>query len=140
MKKILLVSSTGGHFAQLKELMPIMDDYHTDIITIKNQYLTEQPYFFKFHPGRNPLKYLYILVESIKFFFTISPDIIITTGSGIAIPICIIGRLFHKKVIFIETFSRIFHPSVSGRFLGLIAHNNIVQWKDLLIHFPRVTW
>jgi UDP-N-acetylglucosamine transferase subunit ALG13 len=60
------------------------------------------------------------------------PDIIMTTGAGVALPMCYIAKLFRKRIIFIESFCRVKKPSLFGRLIYPIANLTIVQWAPLL--------
>lgn len=50
---------------------------------------------------------------------------------------CYIGHLFHKKVIFIETFAALEKPTKSGKMVYKIADHFIVQWENMLQFYPK---
>ncbi len=63
---------------------------------------------------------------------TEKPNVIISTGSNITIPIFILGKLLGCKTIYIECSAQVRTPSLSGKICYLFADLFIVQWKYLL--------
>ena len=61
---------------------------------------------------------------------------VITTGELIAYPFCLLERMRHGKVIYIESFARVKEPSLSGKLIHRHADLFIVQWEDMLAYFP----
>lgn len=59
------------------------------------------------------------------------PDVILTTGAAVAIPMCVIGKLFRKKVIYIESFARMTTPNKTGLLIYKFADLFIIQWEAL---------
>jgi UDP-N-acetylglucosamine transferase subunit ALG13 len=64
------------------------------------------------------------------------PRLVITSGSGIIVPFCVLARLAGAKIVFIETSARVTGPSRSGRVLARIAHRVIVQWEEMCAVYP----
>ena len=60
-----------------------------------------------------------------------------TTGAGVAVPFCYVGRLFGARVVFIESFSRITEPSLTARLVYPVANDFFVQWPELQSRFRR---
>jgi len=131
--KICLTSSSGGHFNQLIKLLPILKSRKLFFITpathmknVLNRYTT---YFIK-NPGRNPFKFLSHSIVSLIILTKERPDVVITTGAGLVVPICFLAKfLFQSKIIFIESFSRIDTQSLTGKIVFHISDLFIVQWK-----------
>jgi UDP-N-acetylglucosamine:LPS N-acetylglucosamine transferase len=65
------------------------------------------------------------------------PDCIISTGALITYPICLLGKMMGKKIIYIESFARVDRPSLTGKFMYKVADLFIVQWEELLKHYPK---
>lgn len=148
MKKVLFISSTGGHLNELLQLKPMFDKYDYHIITEKtksNLNLKEK------HPNRvdylvygtksHMLSYLYKFpyncLKSIYLYFKIKPKYIVTTGAHTSVPMCYIGKLFGSKVIYIETFANIHTKTLSGRMVYPIADLFVVQWESMLKLYPK---
>ncbi|MFQ6055839.1 MAG: PssD/Cps14F family polysaccharide biosynthesis glycosyltransferase [Methanosarcinales archaeon] len=134
--KICLICSSGGHLTQLLQLEDLWKKYDSFYVTQKKKISKDlskkyRTYFIK-DPIRNPFSLILNFLQSFLIFFLENPDIIITTGGGIAISMCYLGKMFGKKVVFIESLSRVENPSLTGRFLYPIADLFLVQWKHLL--------
>ena len=54
-----------------------------------------------------------------------------------AVSLVLISKFFGKKVIFIESFSRVESPSLFGKLIDPISNLTVVQWKSLLRYYPK---
>ena len=140
-KKILFISSMGGHLNELVQLKPLMDKYDSMLITEKNEtteYLKKEfdnVKYLRYGTKSNKLKSIYIfgmnIIDSFINVWRFRPDVIITTGTHTAVPTCYIGKIFGAKVVFIETFANIKSKTVSGKLVYPIADKFIVQWESM---------
>lgn len=151
MKKILLVSSTGGHFLEMMQLRHMFSKYDYRIITEKTKYQlnsVEIPedkidylvYGTKKNYFTYPFKLIFNIFLSLKYFLKFKPDVIISTGAHTAVPICYIGKIFKRKVIHIESFANIRSKTLSGRIIYPIADLFIVQWESMLELYPKAVY
>ena len=67
----------------------------------------------------------------------IKPDVIVSTGTHTTVPMCYFGKLFRKKVIYIETYANITKRTLSGKFVYPISDLFIVQWKQMKKLYPK---
>lgn len=79
-------------------------------------------------------------IQSLAALIRARPHAIISTGPGPAVPASMLAKLLGIKVIYIETGSRVFALSSSGRILYRFADLFFVQWPELLAHCPRGTY
>ena len=141
---ICLACSAGGHLLQILQLKKIYKNYNHFFLTFKRPMAkhlskTEKVYFVK-DPERNPLKLITNFFESFAVFLKEKPDVVIANGGGVVVPFCFISKIFGKKIIFIESLSRVFQPSLSGQTLYPIADLFIVQWKRLLKFYKKAKY
>jgi UDP-N-acetylglucosamine:LPS N-acetylglucosamine transferase len=68
------------------------------------------------------------------------PDVIICTGVLAMIPLCLICKLFGKKLIFIESFAKVTSPTRSGKLLYRFADQFYVQWPQMLEVHPNAIY
>ncbi|OPF53059.1 polysaccharide biosynthesis protein [Clostridium baratii] len=151
MKKVIFISSTGGHLSELMQLKRIFNNYDYHIITektdttikLKNEYGKRIDYLV--YGARNYLfsyifKFSYNIIKSFFLYLKIRPDVIVTTGAHTAVPICYIAKLFKKKIIFVESFARVNSKSMSGKMINKIADVFLVQHKELLDVYENSTY
>ena len=142
MKKVLFISSTGGHLSEMMQLKKMFKSYDYNIITektksnisLKNKYkerIDFLVYGTKDHMLTYPFKLLYNCFKSLYLYLKIHPDYIITTGAHTAGPMCLIGKIFGSRVIYIETFANINTKTITGRMLYPVADRFIVQWPSM---------
>lgn len=154
-KNILLIYGSGGHneqmarlFKQLKEkdklnefnFLSLCDNDVKHILT--ENYITTPTITDKF-------SYLKLIIKLPKRVFSIlkickkikkefNPDFCISTGPGLCIISSLYFKLFTKtKIIHIETWSRFYTKSLTGRFLYKIADYFFIQNTELLNVYPK---
>ena len=147
-KKVLFISSTGGHLSELLQLEPLFEKYDYHIITehdkanekLKEKYgdkLDFLPYRTRAKIFSYIFKYFYLCIKTIYYYIKIRPKVIVTTGTHTAGPMCCIGKIFGSKIIYIETFANINKKTVTGRLIYHIADLFIVQWEEMLELYPK---
>jgi len=94
-------------------------------------------YGTKDHKASYPFKFMFNVIKSFFLFFKIKPDIVITTGTHTAVPMCYIAHIFKKKVVFIETFANVSTKTLSGRIIYNIADLFVVQWEEMKQLYPN---
>lgn len=129
--KLCLISSSGGHFEQLKMLLKLKDKYTTYIVTEKTEYDTGADYYLLPSNKNKILGYWNFFLNifaSLYHLFKEKPDVIISTGTRVAIPTIFWGKLLKKKVIYIETFARVYDGTKAAK----IVYKH--HWYDLFIY------
>jgi len=142
--KICLACSVGGHLEQIMKLHNFYERHDYYFLTFYRKFIhnlvkKEKVYFLK-DPSRNPIAMFINIFQSFLVFLREKPDVIISTGAGVAVPTCYIGWFFRKKVIFIEDWCVVDKPSLSGRLVYPIAHLFLVQWKQLLKYYTKAVY
>ena len=94
-------------------------------------------YGTKDHFFSYPFRLIYNCIKSIFLYFKVHPDYIITTGVHTAGPMCLIGKLFGSRIIYIETFANMASKTVTGRFLYPVADRFIIQWSSMKKFYPK---
>ncbi len=153
MKKILFISSTGGHLTELLQLSEMFErcDYH--VITEKTEANLPLEKRFgkdrfdtlvfgtKVHLFTYLFKFGYNCLKSVYLYYKIKPDYVITTGTHTAVPMCKIAHWHKKKVIWIETMANATTPTAAGKMIYPIADLFVVQWESMLEVYPKaVCW
>lgn len=144
-RKILcVISSSGGH---LNEALTSISKVSHDVvfITKKDPQVKSMLAGYKVNyindPHTSIVGFIFNAIKSLCLLLSLRPGVILSTGAGIAIPFCLIGRyLFRAKIIFIETGARVTTPSRTGKFMYKYSDRFIVQWKPLLKHYPEAEY
>ena len=143
-KKICFAASSGGHLEQISMLKPIMDIYECCVVTERTKYSAQiegqKMYYIHQVNRRELLCPLWLILNAIKSFWIMikeKPDVIITTGVLAIIPLCLLAKIFKKKLIYIESFAKIDSPTKTGKFLYKYADQFYVQWQSMLEFYPN---
>lgn len=150
MKRVLFISSTGGHLNELLQLSPLFEKYDSYLITEKTKSTKNLKYKYKnvnylVYGTRKNLftyffKFIYNIFKSLVLYIKIRPKTIVTTGTHTAVPMCYIGKLFGSKIIFIETFANSKTKTLSGKIVYPISDVFIVQWESMLKLYPKAIY
>ena len=142
---LMLVCSSGGHLQQMLALKPVWERYRHVWVTFDKSdtrsLLSEEPVVYAHSPTNRNVKNLFRnLVLAWKVLRKVRPRILLTTGAGVAVPFAWIGRLLGVKIVYVESFTRIEGPSLTGRLVGPIAHRSYVQWPEMEQLVPRAQY
>lgn len=139
-KKIIGISSGGGHLLELMKSIPSSYEKEVVYLTHKNGFtidtLKNKNHFFIIDPHISKIKYVLNFLQSLFLFVKIRPKVVISTGAGIAIPLVLISNFFKVKIVFIETGARIYKPSRTGKFLFKYSDLFVIQYKTLSMFYP----
>lgn len=126
--KICFAASSGGHFEQISMLRPLMSKYESFVVTEHTEYkatIKDEKMYYVHQVNRKEMSFPFWMVvnalKSIIIFLREKPDVVITTGVLAMIPLCLIAKLFGKKLIYIESFAKVSSPTETGRFLYKFA-------------------
>lgn len=145
--KICFAASSGGHLEQLMMLHPMMKEHDSFILTEKTSYQfnsKEIKHYDVVQINRREFSFLFKFI--VLFFQTLvillkeKPDVVISTGALATVPICLLAKLFKKKLIFIESFSKITSPTITGKLMFRYADLFLVQWEDMKKFYPHAKY
>lgn len=150
-KKVMFISSIGGHLTQLLQLQVIFNNY--DYVLVTEKYDATIKFKDKYnmaylkHTSRDKLlKYFLIVIIncflSLYYFIKYNPQVIVSTGANTAAAMCCLGKIFGKKVIFIESFAKRTSPSITGKWIyKLHAYTTfVVQWETMMKFYPKAEY
>ena len=151
MKKVMFISSMGGHLTELMQLKSLFKKYDYKIVTekhkstigLKDEYKDKIEYLSTGNRN-NMFKYIFTLpynfIKSFILFIKFKPDIVITTGAHTCVAMCYFAKLFRKKIIYIESFANIETKTLTGKLIYPIADVFVVQWKSMLKFYPKAKY
>lgn len=141
-KKICLISSSGGHFEQLKMLKKLGEKHDIYIVTERTAYAEACDYTLLAGSSSKTKSMVRLFLNvflSLKHILKERPDVIISTGTMVAFPTIIWAKLLGKKVIYIETFARVHGGTRAARFVyrHKLYDLFIYQWETLKEEYPN---
>jgi beta-1,4-N-acetylglucosaminyltransferase len=140
--KICIVSSCGGHLTEVRLLKSLYEKHDHFYVLNDAALLPEdmkgRTYFIR-HSERDWL-FAVNLWESWRILRKERPHLILSTGAGAVVAFALIGKLFGMRTVFIETFTRVIKPSLTGRIMYRLADSFFYQWRALERFFPKGTY
>ena len=151
MKRVMFISSGGGHLSEMMTLDKLFPKYDYHIITektkstldLKEKHKNRVSYLVygtKDHMITYPFKLLFNCFKSLFYYIKYKPDFIVTTGAHTAGPMCCIGHIFGSRIIYIETFANVHTKTITGKLVYKMADLFIVQWESMLELYPKATY
>ncbi|MDD3052438.1 MAG: glycosyltransferase [Candidatus Cloacimonetes bacterium] len=136
--KICLTCSHGGHLTEILQLIDAFEGNDVFFITYEGARSSElaKKYTMK-NLGMNPFRFLLSVPKVFGILLREKPNIIISTGSEIAIPVFYAAKVLRIKTIFIESLCRVEAPSLTGKIVYPVSNVFLVQWKQILSKFGK---
>ncbi|MDP9847193.1 PssD/Cps14F family polysaccharide biosynthesis glycosyltransferase [Streptosporangium lutulentum] len=140
--KALLVCSTGGHLTQLHRLRPWYEQHERHWVTFEKadaeSLLAGEEVTWAYHPTtrnvRNLMRNLWLAVKLVSRY---RPDVVVTTGAGVAYPFFLLGRLYGARTVYLEVYDRIDSGTLTGRLCYPLADLFLLQWPEQQRRYPQ---
>lgn len=144
--RVLFTCSSGGHYEELLQLKKIINQNVSFLFTEEGAPLVDgfkQRFTVKqINRKENGFlgHFLILFLRSYKIFNLLKPEVIISTGALVTVPMLIIGKLKGAKIVYIESFARVYKPSLTGKIVYHFADIFIIQWKELKKYYPKAKY
>lgn len=143
--KIGIITSKGGHLVAIKQLSKIFRKYPHFWVTFKSEdteeYLQNEIKYHGYFPeSRNIFNAIRNTFFALKILSKEKPDVLISSGAGIAVPFFVVGKLLKIQLIFIETYDYVKYPSLTGRILYYLVDLFLVQHKIQQKWYPKAKY
>lgn len=143
-RHVLLVSSGGGHLAQLLALRPWWESRARTWVTFDTaetrSKLRGEHVVHAYHPTTRNLPNLVrnaclatVVVARMR------PDLVLSTGAGVALPFFLVARALGLPTVYVEVVDRIGSPSLTGRLCYPLSTTFLVQWPGQLRLYPKAS-
>lgn len=146
-KKICFICSSGGHFSELNKLEDIAKKYNSFLVIERTENFEsdfcKKIYFTREINRREKLfifQFLFLFLKELWIFIKERPNFIITTGALCSYPMAKIAKFFKKKIIYIESYARVYDLSETGKRMYKFADLFLVQWPELLKKYPKAKY
>jgi beta-1,4-N-acetylglucosaminyltransferase len=140
--RILLVCSSGGHLIQLHNLKPWWERHDRMWVTFEKldskSLLTGERVAWAHHPTTRNLRNLVSnLLLAWRLLTRYRPDVVVSSGAGVAFPFFLIARLLGQKTVYVEVYDRIDSATMTGRLCYPFSDLFLLQWEEQLRSYPR---
>jgi UDP-N-acetylglucosamine 2-epimerase (non-hydrolysing) len=134
-KKVMAVSSGGGHWVELLRLGRVWTDCDVVFVTVNQEYRVDVPgyRFYAISDGTRHTKVR--LVRAMwKLFWILCkerPDVVISTGAAPGYIAIRIGKFLGAKTVWLDSIANAEELSMSGRLAGRCVDLWLTQWPHL---------
>jgi beta-1,4-N-acetylglucosaminyltransferase len=133
-RRILLVASPGGHLLQMLALEPAWNGLQRRWVSLERadavHLLAGEDAVFAHGPTtRNIPNLLRNLRLAWRVVHEYRPDVILSTGAALAVPFFVMGRLHRRRLVYVESLTRVNRPCLSGRLVYPLCDAFFVQWR-----------
>lgn len=136
---ICLACSHGGHLTEMLQLLDAIEG-HTCFYFCYDASTTRSlsDAYLVPNMARNPVEFVRNLGRLYTVFRLRKPDLVISTGAEIALPVLVIAMIFGAPMFYVECGAQVVSPSFTGRIMYWMANRFYVQWPELAKRYgPR---
>jgi len=139
---VCLTCSHGGHLNEMLQLADAFVGHDTFYFCYDAETTRALPRAYLIpNMARNPFAFLRNLGRVWRIFRRERPQLIVSTGAEIAIPVVLVGKLLRVPALYIECGAQVVTPSFTGRLMYWLAEEFYVQWPELLRAYgPRARY
>lgn len=141
--RVLFVGSSGGHLAQMLPLAaPDGDRYHWVSFATpdaRSKLAGESVTWGHFPTTRNLPNLVRNWKQARSVLAEFRPDVVVSTGAGIALPYFVLARRRGIRTIYLEVIDRIATRTLTGRLVYPFATEFLVQWSRQQRLYPDST-
>lgn len=134
-KKIVAISSGGGHWIELMRLRPALQGHRVVYATVSEAYrshvgdarlrvISDATRWDRAGLVRTTLQVLRLLLEE-------RPDVVISTGALPGFLGVLLGKWLGARTIWVDSLANVEELSMSGRRVGAFADLWLTQWPEL---------
>ncbi|MBW3601579.1 MAG: UDP-N-acetylglucosamine--LPS N-acetylglucosamine transferase [Actinobacteria bacterium] len=140
--KLALVCSPGGHLAQLYRLRPWWGEHERVWVTFRKpdseSLVGDEDVVWAYHPTtRNLPNLLRNLWLSWRVLRDHRPDVVVSSGAGVAFPFFLSARLLGIKTVYVEVYDRIDSRTLTGRLCYPLSDLFLLQWDEQRRLYPK---
>jgi UDP-N-acetylglucosamine:LPS N-acetylglucosamine transferase len=140
--RILIVCSSGGHLVQLHNLKPWWEQHDRVWVTFEKldskSLLAGEAVTWAHHPTTRSLRNLARnLGLAWRLLRSYRPDLVVSSGAGVAFPFFLLARLFGHKTVYVEVYDRIESATMTGRLCYPLSNLFLLQWEEQRRIYPK---
>ena len=134
-KRVLAVSSGGGHWVQLLRLRPAFEGYDVVFVTVSPEYRS-QVAGCRFHSVRDATRWnrLGLILQALQIAWllvTVRPRVVVSTGAAPGYFALRLGKWLGVRTIWVDSIANVERLSMAGQMAGPYADLWLTQWDHL---------
>jgi len=134
-KKLLAISSGGGHWLQLCRLLPAFKHLDVSLATVHKSYAQQVPnhrfYCIPDATRWNKVKLLRLAVSIAYVLLRERPDFVVSTGAAPGYIAVRLGKYLGSRTIWVDSIANAEELSLSGKRIEKYADLWLTQWPHL---------
>jgi UDP-N-acetylglucosamine:LPS N-acetylglucosamine transferase len=136
MRKVMAVASGGGHWVELRRIMPAFDG--AEVVYVSTEPVADADlaparyYAVQNVTRRNRLAFASIVRQIFGILRRERPDVVVTTGAAPGLVALVLAKLVcRSRTVWIDTIANAEKMTLSGRLARPLADAWLVQWPHL---------
>lgn len=134
-RKVMAISSGGGHWVQLMRLFPVLEKHDVCFVTVNKAYACDvgarRLYTVIDATAWNKVKLLIQAFQVLLILVWERPDIVISTGAAPGYFALRFAKILGASTIWIDSIANVERLSRSGSKVGPFADLWLTQWSHL---------
>lgn len=139
----LIVAGSGGHTSRaikLSKMLPGRACFIIPFLAHVSKQKIGKDYFGlpapRFRAESNLLmtvfRTLFLFISSFIILLFTRVRVVFSTGAGIALPVLLMAKVLRKKTVYIESPSRVYFPSATGKLLLGFVDMWLGSWSEMM--------
>lgn len=142
--RVMFVASNGGHLAQLLGLRSWWSGRDRVWVSFdkpdaRSKLEGEEVIWAHWPTTRNLPNLIRNFGLAVRVMYRDRPDVVVSTGAGVALPFFLAARFRRVPTVFIEVYDRLDSRSLSGRLCRPLSTEFLVQWPEQEELYPGST-
>lgn len=134
-RRVLAVASGGGHWVQLRRIVPAFEGHDLRYVTINDSYRADVPdsavYVVRDSTRWDKLGMLILGLQMLVVMLRVRPHVVVSTGAAPGCLAIILGRAIGARTIWLDSIANVEEVSMSGRLVRRVAGLWLTQWPHL---------
>jgi UDP-N-acetylglucosamine:LPS N-acetylglucosamine transferase len=134
-RKVLAIASSGGHWVQLRRVIPAFADSEVVYVTVLKSYRSQVPHnkFYTVNDATrwNKAALIRLAIQLAWILVKERPSVVVSTGAAPGYFAMLLGRWLGARTIWIDSMANIDELSMSGSRAGRYADLWLTQWPHL---------